>query len=613
MLEDSVNGFQIVHSRKKKNVTEFERRLEIETRENNNSRKPEFHDEGIGSASPTESEESVEVKKGQQPQTQKSKKKRKKRKNKRSRTDSHESDNEKPDNQPSAKQTQKSAPKAIVVASNDVEHRRRRKSSRGDEDGCCSPSFQHHTPRSVRWEPELVLEPHRVRTSSNGGILVKESHDWSIDSYVCDCGFTDCDCDETNNRDTPEWTSRSLRWKTRFQALAQMKTFDLNCIEGKVYYCDKQQHLKLGSGHTVYLGLTSQGRETCIRKLKSKQLPQLQKPSHVRKLLELRHPNLIRYDEFIILKNQTYLMQELVDYSLGRWLRDRSICQPLEKIDVCRQLCNGMRFLHDQDIAHTDLRPANILITPVGRLTIANFGIAPMNTLNKNKPIAKRIEEIKPSSPECWRALETVWEITDDYKISSDMSPLGMVLFTILTDGQHPYGQLRKESARDALKNLLAPRYCLNLLNNNIVAKELIRHLLHKDPACRPTIQEVLRNPFFWTETQKLDHIRHILTGPKSTAIEKKSARMLIPSCGHFGEFPKVLSAAHNADSGEEAIDALGDAFNGEEGFLKAVLTQLPILLPLTAKHAQHEDEDIGDSESSAKIGELELEFDFDE
>ena len=41
-------------------------------------------------------------------------------------------------------------------------------------------------------------------------------------------------------------------------------------------------------------------------------------------------------------------MQELVDYSLGRWIRDKSVCQPLEKVDVCRQLCNGIRYLHDQ-------------------------------------------------------------------------------------------------------------------------------------------------------------------------------------------------------------------------------------------------------------------------
>jgi hypothetical protein len=141
--------------------------------------------------------------------------------------------------------------------------------------------------------------------------------------------------------------------------------------------------------------------------------------------------------------------------------------------------------------------------------------------------------------------------------------------------------------------------------------------LLHKDPACRPTIRDVLKNPFFWTETQKMDHIRYILTGPKSTAIEQKSARMLIPSCGHFGELPKILAVAHDADSGPEAIDALSNVYDAEsdgaKGFTEAILTHLPILLPLTSKFAQHNDDDVCDSESSAKIGEVELEFDFDE
>ena len=71
----------------------------------------------------------------------------------------------------------------------------------------------------------------------------------------------------------------------------------------------------------------------------------------------------------------------------------------------------------------------------------------------QNKPLAKRIEEVKRSSPEPWRAAETVWEITEDYQTSADMPPLGMVLFTILTDGQHPYGLTgRKESVAPAMK-----------------------------------------------------------------------------------------------------------------------------------------------------------------
>lgn len=77
---------------------------------------------------------------------------------------------------------------------------------------------------------------------------------------------------------------------------------------------------------------------------------------------------------------------------------------------------------------------------------------------------------------------------------------------------------------------------------------------------------------------------------------------MLVPSCGHFGDLPKVFAAAHDADSGQEAIDALADVFDGNEGFLQAILTHLPVIIPITAKYAQHYEEDTGDSGSSAKV-----------
>ena len=108
-----------------------------------------------------------------------------------------------------------------------------------------------------------------------------------------------------------------------------MKLNELNTIDNKFRYCDKQQHLELGSGkdvqirtyrngpwildlklfiyhdhlgHTVYFGLTlDEGKEVCVRKLKTKQLPQL-KPNMIKKMLSLRHPNLLKYEQFCILK-----------------------------------------------------------------------------------------------------------------------------------------------------------------------------------------------------------------------------------------------------------------------------------------------------------------------
>ena len=60
---------------------------------------------------------------------------------------------------------------------------------------------------------------------------------------------------------------------------------------------------------------------------------------------------------------------------------------------------------------------------------------------------------MKTSSPELWRAFETLWEIDSDYTSVSDIPPLAMVLFTVITDGKHPYGLTgRKETAPEAMK-----------------------------------------------------------------------------------------------------------------------------------------------------------------
>lgn len=67
--------------------------------------------------------------------------------------------------------------------------------------------------------------------------------------------------------------------------------------------------------------------------------------------------------------------------------------------------------------------------------------------------IPKRVAEIKSSAPELWRAPETLWEITDSFSYESDIPPLGMVLYTVMTNGKHPYGLTgRRDTAPEALK-----------------------------------------------------------------------------------------------------------------------------------------------------------------
>ena len=59
---------------------------------------------------------------------------------------------------------------------------------------------------------------------------------------------------------------------------------------------------------------------------------------------------------------------------------------------------------------------------------------------------------------------------------------------------------------------------------------------------------------------------------------------------------PAILSSAHDADTGHEALDNLAAAFaeispiespNHREHFLEAILESLPQLVPLTQTHAK--------------------------
>ena len=77
-----------------------------------------------------------------------------------------------------------------------------------------------------------------------------------------------------------------------------------------------------------------------------------------------------------------------------------------------------------------------------------------------------------------------------------------------------------------------------------------------------------------------------------------QSSRCFIPICGHFGNLPAILSSAHDADTGHEALDNLAAAFaeispidspNHREHFLEGILESLPQLVPLTQHHAKIE------------------------
>ena len=94
-----------------------------------------------------------------------------------------------------------------------------------------------------------------------------------------------------------------------------------------------------------------------------------------------RHPNILSYidswEEDETLYIQTELC-ELGNFAHFLWEYGRAFPR-LDEARVWKimaELAAGLRFIHDANVIHLDLKPANIFLTGEGRLKIGDFGMA---------------------------------------------------------------------------------------------------------------------------------------------------------------------------------------------------------------------------------------------
>ncbi len=90
----------------------------------------------------------------------------------------------------------------------------------------------------------------------------------------------------------------------------------------------------------------------------------------------LVHPNIVK-----ILKprdkSRMYMAMEFVDGKSLRAMLQEKVPLPTDKaLDIARQVCDALVYLHDNGVVHRDIKPENILLTAGGQVKILDFGIA---------------------------------------------------------------------------------------------------------------------------------------------------------------------------------------------------------------------------------------------
>lgn len=98
----------------------------------------------------------------------------------------------------------------------------------------------------------------------------------------------------------------------------------------------------------------------------------------------LHHPNVASVFDFGEIDNQDgsgttrpFLVMELVPgQPLSALLRGGEPMDPTAAADLVAQAADAIAAAHAMDIVHRDVKPANLLVTPEGRVKITDFGIA---------------------------------------------------------------------------------------------------------------------------------------------------------------------------------------------------------------------------------------------
>jgi len=97
-----------------------------------------------------------------------------------------------------------------------------------------------------------------------------------------------------------------------------------------------------------------------------------------RKTQALAHPNIVTVYDFDRDGERVFMTMELLQGEpLSRLqVLDYRNGQVLGRMDLVRQLAEGLAYAHSLGIVHSDLKPDNVFVTPEGRVKILDFGIA---------------------------------------------------------------------------------------------------------------------------------------------------------------------------------------------------------------------------------------------
>ncbi|KAK9724659.1 hypothetical protein RND81_05G090400 [Saponaria officinalis] len=244
-------------------------------------------------------------------------------------------------------------------------------------------------------------------------------------------------------------------------------------------------------GH-VYLGFNSETGEMCAMKEvtlfsddpKSKEsAKQLQQ--EIALLSRLQHPNIVQYYGSETIGDRLYIYLEYVSGgSIYKLLQEYGHLGELAIRSYTQQILSGLAFLHGKRTVHRDIKGANILVDPNGRVKVADFGMA--------KHIAGQSCPLSFKGSPYWMAPEVI-KNTSGCSLAVDIWSLGCTVLEMATT-KPPWSQYEGVAAMFKIGNGKELPAIPDHLSED--GKDFVKLCLRRNPLDRPSAAELLEHRF---------------------------------------------------------------------------------------------------------------------
>ncbi|KAL4631630.1 tyrosine-protein kinase BTK [Arapaima gigas] len=241
---------------------------------------------------------------------------------------------------------------------------------------------------------------------------------------------------------------------------------------------------ELGSGQfgVVKYGKWQGRHDVAIKMIKEGSMSEDDFINEAKVMMNLQHPNLVQLYGVCTKQRPIYIVTEyLSNGCLLEYLRD-TIKNPLpvQLLEMCKDVSEGMAYLESQQYLHRDLAARNCLVDSLGTVKVTDFGLSRYVLDDEYTSSAGSKFPVRWSPPEVLLYCK--------FSSKSDVWAFGVLMWEIYTLGKMPYERLSNTEIVQKVSTGLR-LYRPQLANERIYS--IMTACWNDKPEDRPTFKEL--------------------------------------------------------------------------------------------------------------------------